>query len=49
MFATLFGGVELYLALLGTPSDQAHLAHLGGMLGGALAILCWHLRGRVAS
>jgi len=49
VFATAFGVVELYLALFGTPSDQAHLAHLGGMLGGALAILYWRMRGRFAS
>ncbi len=43
-FATVFAGMELYLALAGTSSDQAHLAHLGGMLGGALAILYWRIR-----
>ena len=44
-FATVFAGMEVYLALLGTASDQAHLAHLGGMIGGALAIFYWRIRG----
>jgi membrane associated rhomboid family serine protease len=47
LFAAIFGGVELYLALAGNQSDVAHLAHLGGMLGGALAILYWRIQSRI--
>jgi membrane associated rhomboid family serine protease len=46
-FATVVAGMELYFALLRTSPDQAHLAHLGGMIGGALAIFYWRIRGTV--
>jgi membrane associated rhomboid family serine protease len=48
LFVTLYGIAELYLGVTGTQPDVAHFAHLGGMLGGALAILYWRVRGRFA-
>jgi membrane associated rhomboid family serine protease len=49
LFVTLYGIAELYLGVTGTQPDVAHFAHLGGMLGGALAILYWRVRGRFAN
>ena len=48
LFVTLYGAAELYLGVTGKQPDVAHFAHLGGMLGGALAILYWRMRGRFA-
>ena len=49
LFVTLYGGLELVLGVTGAQPGVAHFAHLGGMLGGALAILYWRARGRFAS
>jgi membrane associated rhomboid family serine protease len=49
LFVTLYGGLELVLGVTGAQPGVAHFAHLGGMLGGALAILYWRTRGRFAS
>jgi membrane associated rhomboid family serine protease len=46
LFVTLFGAVELVLGLTGAEAGVAHFAHLGGMLGGGIAILYWRTRGR---
>jgi membrane associated rhomboid family serine protease len=46
LFVTLYGVLELVLGVTGSQSGVAHFAHLGGMLGGALAILYWRMRGR---
>jgi rhomboid family protein len=48
LFVTLYGGLELVLGVTGAQPGVAHFAHLGGMLGGALAILYWRARGRFA-
>lgn len=39
IFALLYGLVELSLGVTGTVAGVAHFAHLGGMVGGYLAIL----------
>ena len=49
LFVTLYGIAELYLGVTGKQPDVAHFAHLGGMLGGALAILYWRVRGRFSN
>jgi len=49
LFVTLYGGLELVLGVTGVQPGVAHFAHLGGMLGGALAILYWRARGRFTS
>ena len=46
LLATLYGGIELFLGVTGNQPGVAHFAHLGGMLGGALAILYWRWRRR---
>ena len=46
LFVTLYGVAELFLGVTGLQPGVAHFAHLGGMLGGALAILYWRARGR---
>ncbi len=46
LLVTIYGAGELYMGVAGVQSDVAHFAHLGGMLGGALAILYWRMRGR---
>lgn len=46
LLATLYGGLELFLGVTGNQPGVAHFAHLGGMLGGALAILYWRWRRR---
>jgi membrane associated rhomboid family serine protease len=46
LFVTLYGVLELVLGVTGSQAGVAHFAHLGGMLGGALAILYWRARGR---
>jgi membrane associated rhomboid family serine protease len=46
LFVTLYGILELVLGVTGAEAGVAHFAHLGGMLGGALAILYWRARGR---
>src|SRR5260370_8431048 len=37
-FVILFGALELVFGVTGTAAGVAHFAHLGGMLGGWLAI-----------
>jgi len=44
LFVTLYGALELILGVTGAQAGVAHFAHLGGMLGGALAILYWRMR-----
>jgi rhomboid family protein len=46
LFVTLYGILELVLGVTGAQAGVAHFAHLGGMLGGALSILYWRMRGR---
>ncbi len=46
LFVTLYGALELVLGVTGAEAGVAHFAHLGGMLGGALSILYWRMRGR---
>jgi membrane associated rhomboid family serine protease len=46
LFVTLYGVLELVLGVTGSQEGVAHFAHLGGMLGGALIILYWRMRGR---
>jgi membrane associated rhomboid family serine protease len=40
-FVMIFGGIELYLAIMQPGSSIAHAAHLGGMLFGYLLIRYW--------
>ena len=40
-FVALFGGLEVIFAYFNTNDGVAHLAHLGGMLGGFLMIRYW--------
>lgn len=44
LFAVLYGGLELLLGVTGSQAGVAHFAHLGGMLGGFLALQ--YFRGR---
>ena len=44
VFALLYGGLELILGVSGSQAGVAHFAHLGGMLGGFLALQ--YFRGR---
>jgi membrane associated rhomboid family serine protease len=47
LFAALYAGVELFLGVTGTLAGIAHFAHLGGMIGSALAVMQWRrARGR---
>jgi membrane associated rhomboid family serine protease len=46
LFVTIYGAAELVFGVTGVQPGVAHFAHLGGMLGGALAILYWRARGR---
>jgi membrane associated rhomboid family serine protease len=41
LFAILYTAVELYLGVTGTLSGIAHFAHLGGMIGSAIALWSW--------
>ena len=49
LLATIYGGIELFLGVTGNQPGVAHFAHLGGMLGGAVAILYWRARRRFNS
>jgi membrane associated rhomboid family serine protease len=44
IFVALFGGLEVIFAYFNTNDGVAHLAHLGGMLGGFLMIRYWQGR-----
>jgi membrane associated rhomboid family serine protease len=46
LFVTLYGAAELVFGVTGAQAGVAHFAHLGGMLGGAVSILYWRMRGR---
>jgi membrane associated rhomboid family serine protease len=46
LLATIYSGIELYLGVTGKQPGVAHFAHLGGILGGTLAILYWQARKR---
>jgi membrane associated rhomboid family serine protease len=45
LFVSLYGILELVLGLAGPRSGIAHLAHVGGMIGGLIALLAWRQRG----
>jgi membrane associated rhomboid family serine protease len=49
LVVSLYALVELIFGITGTQQSVAHFAHLGGMLGGALAILYWRARRRFSS
>jgi len=44
IFVAVFGGLEVIFAYFNTNDGVAHLAHLGGMLGGFLMIRYWQGR-----
>lgn len=44
LFAALYGALELVLGVTGTAAGVAHFAHLGGMLGGCIALLSFRAR-----
>jgi rhomboid family protein len=46
LLVTGYGLLELFLGATGRDPGTAHFAHLGGMLGGAVAILYWRARRR---
>ena len=46
LFVALYAGIELTLGVTGTQEGVAHFAHLGGMIGGYIAIRHWRRRGR---
>jgi membrane associated rhomboid family serine protease len=41
VFATVYGGIELFLGVTGAGGSVAHFAHLGGMAGGYVLIRSW--------
>ncbi|MBV6415748.1 MAG: Rhomboid protease GlpG [Steroidobacteraceae bacterium] len=45
LFVTLYGVIELTLGVTGQQAGVAHFAHLGGMLGGFIALLGFRARG----
>lgn len=47
VFVTLYGLIELAMGVFGTQQGVAHFAHLGGMLGGFLALSYWRVARRV--
>jgi membrane associated rhomboid family serine protease len=46
LFVALYAGIELMLGVTGTQAGVAHFAHLGGMIGGYMAIRRWRRQGR---
>jgi membrane associated rhomboid family serine protease len=46
LFVTLYGLLELYLGFTARGSNVAHLAHVGGMVGGMALILYWRFQRR---
>ena len=46
LLATVYGCIDLYVGVTGRQPGVAHFAHLGGILGGVLAILYWQARRR---
>lgn len=46
VFAMLYATLELLMGVTGTLSGVAHFAHLGGMIGGGLVVLRWHIVAR---
>lgn len=42
LFVTLYASAELFMGVTGTLQGIAHFAHLGGLVGGALAIAYFH-------
>jgi membrane associated rhomboid family serine protease len=42
---TVYGVIELFFGVTGRQESVAHFAHLGGMLGGAVMLLYWRIRG----
>ena len=45
-FVLIYGAIELWYGVSGTPDGVAHFAHLGGMLFGILLILLWRRNDR---
>jgi membrane associated rhomboid family serine protease len=45
LFVALYGIAELFFGVTNLEPGVAHFAHLGGMLGAALVILYWRLKG----
>jgi membrane associated rhomboid family serine protease len=46
-FVIIYGAIELYLGLRGSPTDNvAHFAHLGGMIFGFIMIKYWNKTNR---
>ena len=41
LFVTMYGAIELANGVFGTEAGVAHFAHLGGMVGGYLALRGW--------
>ena len=41
-FVLIYGAIELWYGVTGTPDGVAHFAHLGGMIFGILLIRLWH-------
>ena len=46
LFVTIYALIELFSGLTRTQQSVAHIAHLGGMAGGALCIHYWRTRRR---
>jgi membrane associated rhomboid family serine protease len=44
VFVLLYGAFELMNGIMSTRAGVAHFAHLGGMLGGYLALVFWRRR-----
>ena len=49
LFVTGYALIELFFGVTNREAGVAHFAHLGGLLGGALAILYWRTRRRFSS
>lgn len=49
LFVTGYALLELFFGVTGREGGVAHFAHLGGLLGGALAILYWRARRRFST
>lgn len=47
-FVMLYGAIDLYAGLRGSPGDNvAHFAHLGGLLTGLIFLLVWRQQGKL--
>ena len=45
-FVIIYGAIELWYGVTGTPDGVAHFAHLGGMIFGIILILLWRRNNR---